>query len=899
MSGPDTRKWHRYLHFFRPNVAADIDAELAFHVDARTQELLDSGLDDAAARAQALREFGDVDRTRRTLQAIDERHVAGARRSEIVTGLARDVAVAVRSLSRSPGLVAVVALTFALGIGVTSAIYSVVDAFLFRPLPGAHGAELVVLARTEEHLPQPHDLSFPDFRDYRADTAVFRLLAGYTSRVVELNTDRGADRLWVDDATANYFTVLGLQPMLGRTFGPDDDRGVLAKPAIVLTYKAWVARFAADSDIVGRVIRLNEHPVTVIGVMPPEFHGVRPLVDIDGVTCLNQVWPAYGGVLEDRAAMIISAFGRLRPGVSLGTAKQAVQLRARQLETAYPATNRKVGAVLVPEHFARPSVSVASLAPAVATTFMTLVMLVLLVACANIASVLMARVLVRHRDLAIRAAIGASQWRLIRQVLVECVLLAALGGAGAVLVAYAALHAVDSIRFATDIPIRWGVGLDARVVSFTAVATLLAALAAGVAPAAAARKRNLGDVLKSGIGNSASVGHQRLRSVLVASQIAISVVVLVCAGLFARSSANATRVSFGFRTDHLLMMSTALRPERYDTARGRQVYREMLRRGAAVPGVQAVALTRFVPFGYERDAATVVPIAPGVPLPVNGFSYFHDVIGGDYFEAMDIPLLEGRTFTDRDDDSLPRVAIVNDAFANAIWPGQPALGKRFHLGGANGPVLEIVGVVRGMQDLLLGETPKPYLFQPIGQSYQPEMTIVAQTALDPTSLTQPMRAMVAGLDPSLPVFDVRTMQDHLHNGQALLFTRIGSAVASVFGLLALVLATVGVYGVVSYSVAQRSREIGVRMALGARRGSILGLVVGQGMKLAWIGVTIGFAISVATMGAVSAVLYGVAPRDPVVLGSVAALLMGVVAVASLVPARRAMRIDPIVSLRSQ
>jgi len=531
--------------------------------------------------------------------------------------------------------------------------------------------------------------------------------------------------------------------------------------------------------------------------------------------------------------------------------------------------------------------------------FMTLVMLVMLVACANIASVLLARVVARGRDLAVRAAIGASQWRLVRQVLVECTLLALLGGIGAVAVTYGAVRAVESINIATDIPVRWGIELNGRIIAFTVIATLIAALAAGLAPASAARKRNLHDVLRSGTGNSATGAHRRLRSALVAGQIAISVVVLVCAGLFVRSSANATRMNLGFRTDHLLMLSTELRSQSYDSVRGQQFYRDVLRKAAAVPGVKSVGLSRFVPFGYDRVIRPIVPIAPGVPVPTNGFTYFNNVVGGDYFAAMGIPLLEGRAFTDRDDASAPLVAVVTDALVKAVWPGQPALGKRFRFGGDDGPVIEIVGVVRGFQEMLLGEAPKPYIFLPVDQAYRTPMTILVETAADPSSVARSIRAVVAGLDPSLPVFDVRTMDDHLRNGQAMLFTRLGSAFATVFGLLALVLATIGVYGVVSYSVAQRTREIGVRMALGARRPAILRLVVGQGLRLGWIGLGIGLVLSVATMGVVSSVLYGVGPRDPVVLGAVVGLLTLVVAVASLVPARRAMRIDPMTSLRSQ
>jgi predicted permease len=830
---------------------------------------------------------------------MDEQHAASARRAHLAADLLGDLRVAVRALRRSPGLVTVVGLTFALGIGVTGAMYSVVDNLLFKPLPGRDGAGLVVLGRTEESIPQPHELSYPDFRDYRADTAVFTSLVAYTSRVVELNTDRGADRIWIDDATANYFVVLGLRPMLGRTFDPDEDRGTLAHPTIVLTYKGWQSHFAGDSGVIGRAITINGHPVTVIGVTPPEFHGVRPLVDIDGVVPLDQVPPAYGAELENRVSTLVSVFGRLRPGVSLSAAREAVRIKASQLERAYPVTNRNVGTVLVREQYTRPALAVSGVSLSLAAMFMTLVILVLLVACANIASLLLARVVARGRDLAVRAAIGASQWRLVRQVLVECTLLALLGGAGAVGVTYAATRAMSSINVATDIPIRWGIELNGRIIAFTIIATLLAALVAGLAPASAARKRNLHDVLRSGTGNSATTGHRRLRSALVCGQIAISVVVLVCAGLFVRSSANATRMNFGFRTDHVLMLSTELRSQSYDSTRGRQFYREVLRRSAALPGVRSVALTRFVPFGYDRALQTIVPIAPGVQLPVNGFSYFHNFVGGDYFITLGIPLLEGRAFTDRDDASAPPVAIVNDAFVKAIWPGQPAIGKRFRFGGDNGPIIEIVGVVRGMQDLLIGETPKPYVFLPVAQAYRTSMTILVHTASAPAAVGRSVRDVVAGLDPTLPVFDVRTMEDHLRNGQALLFQRLGSAFATVFGLLALVLATIGVYGVVSYSVAQRTREIGVRMALGARRPAIVRLVVGQGVRLGWIGLGIGLILSVATMGVVSSVLYGVTPRDPIVLGSVVGILMVVVAIASLVPARRAMRIDPITSLRSQ
>ena len=899
MSAGDTPKWHRYLRFWRSNVGADVDAELAFHVDARAQELREAGMDAAAARARAIAEFGDVERTRQTLRAMDERHLTQARRADIVTDLLRDVRVAVRGLRRSPALVAVVSLTFALGIGVTTAIYSLVDAFLFRPLPGAYGSELVALGRTDADIPLPHVLTYPDFREYRADTATFASLMAFTSRVATLDNGRGADRLWIDEGTANYFSTLGLRPLLGRTFLPGEDDGVLAHPNLVLTYKSWQAHFGGDSSVIGRVVRINDHPMTVIGVTPPEFHGVLPLIDIDGVAALNQLWPATPQMLEDRRAFSMNVVGRLRSGVSREQARRAVVLEGKRLERAYPTTNKNVGVVLVDERYSRPSISVSRVTPALAAIFMTLVILVLAVACANVASLLLSRVVGRHRELAIRAAIGASQWRIVRQVMVECGLLAILGGIGAVAVAAVAIRAIASIHIATDLPIRWGVELDARVLAFTAVVTLLAAIATGIGPGLAARRRNLSGLLRSSAGNAGVRSHQRLRSVLVAGQIAVSVVVLVCAGLFVRSSSTISRMPLGFRTDHLLLVSTNLPTQRYDSTRGRAVYEELARRVAAMPGVRSVGLTRFLPFGFERDNLSVVPIASAVQTPANGFSYFTDVVAARYFDALGIPLLEGRDFTERDDAGAPRVAIVNDAFARAFWPKQPAVGKRFHVDGGNGPTLEIVGVVRGMQDLLPGETPKPYVFLPLRQAYREEMTLLVHTSGNPLSLAPQIRSAVTALDPSLPLFDIRTMDEHLRNGQALLFTRIGAAFASVFGLLALVLAMIGVYGVVSYVVAQRTREIGVRVALGATLPGILGLVVRHGLRLAWSGVAVGVVGSFAVTGVLASILYGVKPHDPVVLGGVAGLLTTIAILACFAPARRATRIDPITALRAE
>jgi predicted permease len=443
------------------------------------------------------------------------------------------------------------------------------------------------------------------------------------------------------------------------------------------------------------------------------------------------------------------------------------------------------------------------------------------------------------------------------------------------------------------------VQLDGRVLLFAAVATVLAAIVAGVAPAAAARNRDLNTLLKASVGNSASARHTRLRSIFVIAQVAFSVLVLVCAGLFVRSARNAAHMDFGFRGDHLAMATTNWRPPGLDSLRARRLYQAILTRAASIAGVRSVALTEFLPFGFSRNNAPVYPIASTARVPVTGFNFFYNTVGGDYFATMGIPLLQGRAFAAADTAGAPQVAVVNDALAKALWPGEAAVGKRFHDRAADGPIVEVIGVVRGMQDLVPGETPHPYIFRPLGQIVPAEMTLLAFTSTDAAARIPSLRTAITAVNKQLPVFDARTMEEHLRNGQALLFRRLGSVFASAFGLLALVLATVGMYGVMSYGVAQRTREIGVRVALGARVPAILRLVVGQAMRLAWMGVALGLVLALAVTGALGSILYGVAPRDPLVLGGVIALVTLVAAAASLIPARRATRLDPVRTLRAE
>jgi predicted permease len=897
MSRQPSPKWHRYLRFWKTNVAADVDAEIAFHIEARTDELVHDGQSRTEAHKLALGEFGDVDRARDTLRTMDEQYVATSRRQELFTDLWQDVRIALRSLSRAPGFVVVVALTLSLGIGLNSAVYSIVDAYLFRPMPVANGPDLVILAQTDAALAQPHELSYPNYKDYRSDTTIFRDLLAYDINSANLSSGRGAERIWMEEATANYFTVLGVKPFLGRFYRPDEDNGELAHPVIVLSYALWQSHFGGNPAVVGDTIRINNHPITIIGVTPPEFHGVDPLLEMSAFTPLNQTWPTFGS-LTDRAGVSFNVVGTLARGVSLAAARQAVRAKAKSLEKEYPEANRNVDVVLVPETHARPNITVSTNVPTIAGAFMLLVLLVLGIACANVASLLLARASVQFKEQAIRSALGASQWRLARRVLIECLLLALAGGAGAILLAEASVHALSSIRVAADVPIRWTMTVDRRVMSFTLLIIAATGCIAAIAPVLAFRRVNLTDALKSGARGSGGAFHQRLRAVLVAGQIAVCVVIVVCAALFARSTGNASRINVGFRTDNVLMATAQLGTQGYDSIRGKQFEREIERRVAALPGVQSASLARYTPFGYNNDIEYVLPEVAPIKVPENGIGCFNNVVSPAYFATMGIPIVEGRGFGLHDDENAPKVAVVTQAFARKVWPGQSAVGKRFRFS-KNGPLLEIVGVSGDIQYFSIGEVPKPFFFRPYAQWYRSSFTLNIHTSADPVALVNQVRATFNALDPSLPVFDVRSLRDHIGNGRALLGNRMGAWFSALFGLLALALASVGVYGLVSYSVAQRTREIGIRVALGAQRFAVLGLVVGQGLKIAIAGVLLGIVLTAFVTRLLSKLLYGVAPHDPVIFAGVAVALALIGVTASVLPARRATRVDPLKALRAE
>jgi predicted permease len=550
---------------------------------------------------------------------------------------------------------------------------------------------------------------------------------------------------------------------------------------------------------------------------------------------------------------------------------------------------------------ARPVISIADSVPRIAGVFSALVALVLLIACANVANLTLARATSRQKEIAIRSALGASRLRIIRLMLSESIVLSLLGGAAGLVLALWAIDWLSSIRVSTDAPVNFDLHPDWRVLVFSVVVALVAGLVSGVAPAFQTSKPNLNESLKEG-GRSSGTSRHRIRNLLVVSQVAVSLVVLICAGLFTQSARNAEKMDVGFRTENLSMLTMDVGLQGYDKEKGKQFYEQLTERVKAMPGVSSVALARDTQLGYSNHTEEVVLEGRSATPEEDRTNVFFNRVGTDYFQTVGTPLLAGRDFTERDNESAPQVAVINETMARRFWTGadqiENALGKRFRLG-REGTNVEVVGVARDSKYVFLGEEPRSFMYIPFAQRYRSEMTLFIHGAGDQAGLIAAARQVVHAIDSDLPVYDAKTMTTHLQDGIALLFVRLGAKLAAAFGLLGLVLSLVGIYGVVSYSVAQRTHEIGIRVALGANKSDVLKLVLGQGMILTIAGVAIGLAAAFAVTRVMSSLLYGVSTTDPLTFALVPVLLTGVALAATFIPARWAMRLDPMVALRHE
>jgi predicted permease len=813
----------------------------------------------------------------------------------------QDVRHGVRMLAKSPVFTLTIALTLGLGIGANAAVFSIVNALLLRPLPVADPFSLYVLSVAHPGNDQPHPVSYADFVDYRDHSDVFSDLAAYELNFAGLSTDNRADRLAVAYVTGNFFSMLGVGAAPGRPVLPPEGATFGADPVIVLGRGYWKKRFNGDPSVVGRRVLVNGRPFVVAGVVPEGFHGVYALVEFDAYMPLGMMFPAsaYKDLIEKRDNHDLHAIGRLKPGLTRPEAQAKLEVLARQLEQQYPATNKAVRVVLTPERLARPEPNAANTNPFIAGVFLFLVTLVLLVACVNVINLLMVRATVRQRELAVRAALGAARGRLVRQMLTEGLLLAIAGAvAGGILGRWLSVL-LARIRIPADIPIRFEFGFDWRVFGYIAGIALATGVVVGLVPALRASRTDLNDVLREGGRSMAEgAGRHRLRSALVVSQVAVSLILLIAAGLFVRSVQRAQSVDLGFDPRHVLNLSMDVSQLGLDEARGRAFYREVESRVRALPGIESVAWAYSVPFGYYNSNEYVEAEDHPLPTDQRKPSAAYNLVGPEYFRTLKIPIARGRDFTAQDDERSRRVAIVNEFMARMLWPGEDPIGRRFRAAN-DGAWREVVGVTRTGKYRFIFEDPGPYYYEPIAQRYEPLRVLQIRTTGDPEAIAPSMEKEVRALNPDLPVYDVRSLEHTLDGPNGFFLLRMGALFGGALGLLGLVLALVGIYGVVSYTAAQRTQEIGVRMALGAQRGDILTLVVGHGLRLIVAGLALGVLAAFALSRVLSNLLFGISATDAATFIAVP-LLLGIMAlVASYVPALRATRIAPSVALRNE
>ena len=817
----------------------------------------------------------------------------------------QDVRHGARVLRNSPGFSAVAILSLALGIGANTTIFTVVNAILLHPLAVKDISEVVQLDTidTKTHVGFANatklGLSFRNFQDYQRQNQV---LSGVTcflptpvtwSRAVEARQVNG------QMVSANYFDVLGSQPAAGRFFLPDEDTKLSGNNVAVVSYSFWANKLGSDRNEIGKTLTLNSMPYTIIGVAPKGFKGTFTFGSAEQIWIPTSMYPQIltGFAKEffnDRRFLNAFAVGRLKRGIGLNQAEASLKTIASQLEKDFPKDNGGRSIALTPLTEAAVGVNLHDQIALAGTMLMTVVGLVLLIACANLANLLLARAARREKEMGLRAALGASRPRLIRQMLTECILLSLLGGAAGLAIAYAGRTVLWSFRppfiQQNDIDL----SLDSHVLLFTLGISLLTGLLFGVAPAFRASVPDLAETLKlGGRGGSIGWGRNALRSLLVVSEIALSLVALIGAGLFIRSMRDAQKMDPGFESKNLFMLAFDLGALHYDEGHGQQFLRSAIERANATPGVKAAAVASNFPLG-GGFARTVFPEGEDESTGYRGTLTQLDDTSNGYFDALGIPLVRGRLFTDADRKETASVAIINEAMAKKFWPDQDAIGKRFHFFGDT-MLREVVGIARNSVVNAIGEVPPPLVYLPMSQDYAPAATLQVQTTGKPEAVIAGVRAQIQSLEPNLAITNVQTIGQIIDQG--LWAPEMGAALLTLFGGLALVLAAVGVYGVLAYSVTQQTREIGIRMAMGAERSDVLGLVVGQGLKLTGAGLGLGIVFALALTRQLSSLLFGVSAYDPLTYAGVTLVLVLVALLACYIPARRATRVDPLVALR--
>ncbi|UCG87667.1 MAG: ABC transporter permease, partial [Gemmatimonadota bacterium] len=817
----------------------------------------------------------------------------------------QDIRYALRNLRKSPGFVAVAVISLALGIGANTTIFTVINAVFLNPLPVEEPSRLVNLYTDDEGVAGGFiaiPVSYLNYQDYRDQNDVLSGLAAFIPFQFTVNPGEEPQQVTGMLATGNYFDVLGVSAQIGRTFSftPSEDRQLGGHPVAVISHSLWSRMFGSDPTVVGRSVSVNSYPFTIVGVTPPNFKGTFALGNPDQiwipVSMYREMVPLpFHSFLESRRALAMNPFGRLRPGVSQQQAAAELKTIAARLAQEYPNDNENRTVRL--ESVADAAVGIDQRQSMIRTSgvLMTVVGLVLLIACANLANLLLARGATRAKEIGIRAALGANRRRLIRQLLTESVLIALAGGVAGIFVAHWGRDLIWSFRPAFLDQNAIELALDGRVLAFTLGVSVATGIAFGLLPALRASLTDVQQTLNvAGRSEWSGWGRSRLRHLLVAGEVALTLVALVGAGLFLRSMQEAQSIDPGFESSNMMVMGVNPSSAGYTPEQTEQYFRDVVLRAGAAPGARSAAIADAFPLGGGFQQTVVLEGED--PSQRGRLSYTINVSPG-YLETLGIPLLRGRGLTEFDRADTRRVAVINEAMARRYWEGQDPIGQRFSFISTPDQVVEVVGVVPTVAMTAVGEDPQPAAYLPIEQNPTAFGVIHVRTVGDPANFAGPIQSEIRDLDRDIALINSTTIGNVL--SAALWPRRMAAGLLAFFGLLALIIAAVGVYGVMSYSANQRRHEIGIRMAVGATTASVLSLVLRQGVLIAGAGAAVGLVASLALSRAVASLLYGVSATDPLTFGTIAALIMLVAAVASYLPARRAAKVDPLVVLRSE
>jgi predicted permease len=818
----------------------------------------------------------------------------------------QDLRYAVRMLLKNPGFSVIAVVSLALGIGANTAIFTVVNAVLLKSLPVKDISRLVEVDTVDTKTTvttanlEKLGISYPNFQDFSREQKRFSGLSCFYGPF-PLTWSGGAEprQVFGQIVSANYFDVLGLRPVVGRFFLSDEDSKPGGNDVVVLSYSLWTNKFASDRHVIGKVLTLNATSYTVVGIAPRGFKGTFTFGSPDQMWIPVSMYPqVLAGFFKDnfnsRRFRVTTVIGRLKPGVSFGEAEASLKTIASRLEIEFPKDNASRSVVLTPLAEAAVGVNNRAQIVLIGEMMMGIVGLVLLIACVNLANLLLAQAASREKEIGVRAALGASPARVIRQVLTESVVLAGISAIFGFVIAYAGRAVLWSFRPPLNAEGDLDISFDAHVLIFTVGAALLTAVLIGLVPAIKATQPNLVDALNVG-GRGGTVGwrRNRFRSTLVISEIALAIVALVGAGLFIRSMQHAQRIDPGFESKNLFVFAFDLGALHYEENRGQQYFRAAMERAKACPGVESATIASNYPFagGLLR---TVFPEGQDESSGYRGTLIQIDDVAPNFFATLRIPFVRGREFNDGDRRDTNAVAIVSEAMALQLWPNRSAVGKRFRFFGET-MLREIVGVVRNTVVTSFGEDPQPLVYLPLTQDYNPAVTMQVRTGGSPEPVIATLRHEIQSLDANLALTDMNTIGQVIDQG--LWAARVGAGLLTLFGGLALLLAVLGVYGVLSYSVNQQRREIGIRMAMGAQPESVLTLIVVQGMKLAFAGLVLGLLAAFAATRVLSSLLFGVSTHDPLTFVGVALVLAIAAVLACYIPARRATRVDPMIALR--